>query len=72
MATWILQVEYLWSTIQEDCYDYVKKCVPCQKHGNITHARHEEMHHIYSPWSFAKWGMDILNPSPKGKDSQSF
>ena len=37
MATRILRVEYFWPTIKADCQDYVRKCKPCQKYGNLIH-----------------------------------
>lgn len=46
---------------------YIPKCIPCQKHGNLTHDKQEELHHIFSLWPFAKWGMDILGSFTLGK-----
>ena len=67
MATRILRAGYFWSTIEVDCQDYVKKCKPCQKHGNPIHQKQEQLHSILSPWPFAKWGMDILGPFPRAR-----
>nr|KYP57314.1 Transposon Ty3-I Gag-Pol polyprotein [Cajanus cajan] len=41
---------------------FVKRCLLCQRHGNLIHASAEELHSISSPWPFAMWGMDILEP----------
>jgi len=55
MATKVLRAGYFWPTIEADCQDYVKKCKPCQKHGNLIHQKQEQLHHILSPWPFARW-----------------
>ena len=67
MATRILRARYFWPTIEADCQDSVRKCKPCQKHGNLIHQKQEQLHHILSPWPFAKWGMNILGPFSPGK-----
>jgi len=35
MATRVLRAGYFWPTIEANCKDYVRKCKPCQKHGNL-------------------------------------
>ncbi|XP_027941112.1 uncharacterized protein LOC114194906 [Vigna unguiculata] len=62
MATRIFRAGYFWPTMEADCQDFVKKCKPSQKHGNLIHQKQEQLHAILSPWPFAKWGMDILGP----------
>ena len=37
MTNRILKVGYFWSTMEADCHTFVKKCIPCQKHGNLIH-----------------------------------
>jgi len=58
-------------TIHHSPY-HVRKCKPCQKHGNLIHQKQEQLHHILSPWPFAKWGMDILDPFSPGKGQVKF
>ena len=48
------------------------QCKPCQKHDNLIHQKQEQLHHILSPWPFAKWGMDILRPFTPGKGQVKF
>ena len=72
MTTRILRVGYLWPTMEADCQDFVKKCKPCQKHGNLIHQKQEQLHSILSPWPFAKWEMDILGPFSPGKGQVKF
>jgi len=39
MTTRILRASYFWLTMETDCQDFVKKCIPCQKHGNLIHQK---------------------------------
>ena len=49
MTTRILRVDYFWPTMEADCQDFVKKCIPCQKHGNLIHQKQKQLHSILSP-----------------------
>nr|KYP51604.1 hypothetical protein KK1_026488 [Cajanus cajan] len=62
LAAKVLRAGYYWPTLKSDSVDYLKKCVQCQKHGNLIHASAAELHSISSPWPFALWGIDILDP----------
>jgi len=33
--------------VESDYHDFVKKCMPCQKHGNLTLVKMEKLHHVY-------------------------
>ena len=72
MITRILRAGYLWPPMEADCQDFVKKCKPCQKHGNLIHQKQEQLHSILSPWPFAKWGMDILGTFSPDKGQVKF
>ena len=72
MAIRVFRAGYFWLTIEADCQDYVRKCKSCQKHDNLIHQKQEQLHHILSPWPFAKWGMDILDPFSPGKGQVKF
>jgi len=37
MKTRIRWAGYYWSTMESDCHNFVKKCIPCQKYGNLIH-----------------------------------
>ena len=37
MTTRILRDGYFWPTMEADCHTFVKKYIPCQKHGNLIH-----------------------------------
>ena len=67
MATRILLAGYFWPTMEANCDTFVKKCIRCQKHGNLIYQKQEQLHSILSPWPFTKWGIDILDPFPQEK-----
>ncbi|XP_020229423.1 uncharacterized protein LOC109810380 [Cajanus cajan] len=72
LAAKLLRAGYYWPTLKGDCAEFVKKCVQCQKHGNLIHASATELHSISSPWPFALWGIDILGPFPIAKGQVKF
>ena len=72
MTTRILRADYFWPTMEADCHTFVKKCLPCQKHGNLIHQKQKQLHSILSPWPFTKWGMEILSPFTPGKGLVKF
>nr|KYP52767.1 Gypsy retrotransposon integrase-like protein 1 [Cajanus cajan] len=72
LAAKVLRVGYYWPTLRTDCAEFVKRCMQCQRHGNIIHASAEELHSISAPWPFALWGMDILGPFPLAKGQCKF
>jgi len=72
MTTRILRAGYFWLTMEADCHTFVKKCIPCQKHGNLIHQKQEQLHSILSLWPFAMWGMNILGPFFPGKGQVKF
>jgi len=72
MTTRILRTGYFLPTMEVDFHTFVKKCIPCQKHGNLIHQKQEQLHAILSPWLFAKWGMDILGPFSSRKGQVKF
>ena len=50
--------------MNKDSIDYVKKCLKCQQHAHFHVALAEELSTIVSPWSFSKWGINLLGPFP--------
>jgi len=66
-ACWILLAE-----VQEDCNEYLKACKKCKEFGNLNHIPSQNLQGIVSPWPFAKWGMNILDPFSLGQDKKSF
>ena len=53
--------------MQVDARELVKKCDKCQRFGNVQRLLAERLTTIASPWSFAQWGIDIVDPLPRGK-----
>ncbi|XP_020202768.1 uncharacterized protein LOC109788451 [Cajanus cajan] len=72
LAVKVLRAGYYWPTLKSDCAQFVKRCIQCQKHGNLIHASAEQLHSISSPWPFALWGMDLLGPFPIAKGQCKF
>nr|KYP55843.1 Retrovirus-related Pol polyprotein from transposon opus [Cajanus cajan] len=46
LAAKVLRAGYYWPTLKSDCAQFVKRCVQCQKHGNLIHASAEQLHSI--------------------------
>nr|KYP66423.1 Gypsy retrotransposon integrase-like protein 1 [Cajanus cajan] len=72
LAAKVLRTGYYLPTLKGDCAEFVKKCVECQKHGNLIHASDAELHSISSPWPFALWGIDVLGPFPVANGQVKF
>ncbi|XP_014490625.1 uncharacterized protein LOC106753338 [Vigna radiata var. radiata] len=63
----ILRAGFYWPTIEQDCKEFVQKCISCQSHGHDTRVPSSELMTIITPWPFAQWGMDIAGPLPLAK-----
>nr|KYP56486.1 Gypsy retrotransposon integrase-like protein 1 [Cajanus cajan] len=68
----LLRAGYYWPTMNTDCAAFVKRCQPCQRHGNLIHQPAEQLHCIPPAWPFATWGDDILGPFPLAKGQCKF
>ena len=58
--------------MQVDARELVKKCNKSQRFGNVQRLPAETLTTITSPWPFAKWGIDIVGPLPRGKGQVKF
>ena len=47
-----------------DVDNYIHICDQCQKHAPIPWLSSECLNLVASRWSFAQWGMDIVDPLP--------
>ena len=72
MATRVLRAGYFWPTIEVDCQDYVRKCKPCQKHGNLIHQKQEQLHYILSHGPLLNGEWTFLAPFSPGKGQVKF
>lgn len=62
MATRVLNAKYYWPTLIIDNVEYVKRCIQCQKHGNLIHQPVDELLILASSWQLPCGGM--LGPFP--------
>ena len=55
---------YYWPTMKADATDYTRKCDHCQRLTPILKSLLQDLISISSPWPFAQWGIDIVEPLP--------
>ncbi|XP_070017580.1 uncharacterized protein [Nicotiana sylvestris] len=55
LAKKILRAGYYWITMDNDCFNVVRKCHQCQVHGDLIHASPTELHPMSAPWPFVAW-----------------
>ena len=60
----ILRAGYFWITMNEDCYDYVKKCDNCQRFAKYIHCPSRPARQLVVCCPFDIWGIDIIGPFP--------
>ncbi|XP_057480460.1 uncharacterized protein LOC130767578 [Actinidia eriantha] len=63
---------YFWPNIERDATVYIRKCNKCQRFAPVSHLPHMGMVIIISPWPFAQWGIDILEPLPQAPMQRRF
>ncbi|XP_075658942.1 uncharacterized protein LOC142628788 [Castanea sativa] len=68
----IIRTGYLWPTMQKDAREIVERCDKCQRFGNVQRILAKKLTPITSPWPFAQWGIDIVDPLPQGKRQVKF
>ena len=56
---------YWWLNMQNEAYEYVKKCNQCQRFAPNIHQPGGVLNPLSSPWPFTLWGLDIVAPFPK-------
>ena len=57
-----LRQGYYWPTMQKDSAYLVQKCDKCQWFAHVPRQPFEQLSPVISPWSFAKWGIDLIGP----------
>src|SRR3989442_3337002 len=60
VARTILRQVYFWVSMERDCIVYVRKCLECQMHGDLSHIPVSELHPTANSWPFSAWGIDII------------
>ena len=68
----VIRTGYFWPTMQVDAVEVIKRCNKCQRYGNVQQLPAEKLTTISSPWPFAQWGIDIVDPLPQGKGQVKF
>jgi transposase InsO family protein len=63
---------YYWPTMNTNLAELVKHCDKCQRFAKVMKNPPEKLSSISSPWTFAKWGVDIVRPMSPGKGSRKF
>ena len=63
---------YYWPTMAEEANKKAKFCDKCQRHSPIPRLPPENLKSISSPWSFRKWGMDIVGKFPTAPGQKVF
>ncbi|XP_075669907.1 uncharacterized protein LOC142639643 [Castanea sativa] len=62
-----------WSLgIQREAREYVKKYDQCQRFALNIHQPSGILNHLFSPWPFAQWGLDIVGPFPKAAGNRKW
>ncbi|XP_070032889.1 uncharacterized protein [Nicotiana tomentosiformis] len=60
----IIRAGYYWIDMDKDSREFVRKCDKCQRHAPMIHQPGELIHLVLAPWTFMKWGIDIVVPLP--------
>ena len=63
---------YWWPKMQNETLEYVKKCDQCQRFAPSIHQSEGILNPLSSPWSFAQWGLDIVEPFPKAGGNKKY
>ncbi|XP_022158215.1 uncharacterized protein LOC111024751 [Momordica charantia] len=72
MAAKVVRQGYYWPTIERDTKEFAKTCDKCQRFASILRQPPEMLTPISSPWPFAQWGIDLIDPLPMGKGQLKF
>ena len=48
----LLRMGYYWPTMEVDAYHFVKRCVPCQQHGDLIQTPTQDLQLTITPWPF--------------------
>ena len=61
----IWQSGFLWPSMYEDTKDFIRRCEPCQRHGNITTRDAMPLTNNLQIELFDVWGIDYMGPFVK-------
>ena len=63
----IWQSGFFWPTMYEDTRNFIKRCVRCQRHGNINARDAMPLTNNLQVELFDVWGIDYMGPFPKSR-----
>ena len=63
---------YWWPSMQKEAQEFVKKYNQCQRFASNTHQPGGVLNPLSSPWPFAQWGLDIVEPLPKAVENKKY
>ena len=63
---------YWWPNTQKEAHEYMKKCDQCQRFAPDIHQPGGILNPLSSPWPFAQWGLDIVEPFPKAAGNKRY
>ena len=69
LAQKILRQGYYWSTMEEDCIGFVRRCHKCQIHANRMNILPSKLYNMTLPWPFSVWRIDVIGAiTPKASN----
>lgn len=60
MTKKILRAGYYWTTMEVDCYNFIKRCHKCQMFGDKIYVPPTPLNVLTSPWPFFMWDIDMI------------
>ena len=66
----IWQSGLFWPTMYHDTKEFIRRCVRCQKHGNINARDAMPLMNNLQVELFDVWGIDYMGPFPKSRDAE--
>ena len=58
--------------MQREALEYVRKCDQCQRFAPSIHQPGGILNLLSSPWPFAQWGLDIVEPFSKAVGNKKY
>ena len=58
--------------MQREALEYIRECDQCQQFAPSIYQPGEILNPLSSPWSFAQWGVDIVEPFPKAVENKKY
>ncbi|KAD4586075.1 hypothetical protein E3N88_23676 [Mikania micrantha] len=66
----VFDCRFYWSSVVKDALEFVKKCDPCQRTGNISSKDEMPQNPIQVLEVFDVWGIDFVGPFPLSKGNR--